>query len=96
MFFTAILEHCINGGCFKCFILAIVIMDRETRRGRGFGFVTFATAGDAKKAIETLDGEVCIAKTSALKSARSCFKTVKLSSSHWKSSTCHLFGQFPV
>jgi heterogeneous nuclear ribonucleoprotein A1/A3 len=34
---------------------AKVIMDRETGRSRGFGFVTFVEAGDAEKAL-SLDG----------------------------------------
>jgi len=34
---------------------AKVITDRETGRSRGFGFVTFANAEDAEKAL-TLDG----------------------------------------
>jgi len=33
-----------------------VIMDRETGRARGFGFVEMAEAGDADNAIRTLDG----------------------------------------
>ena len=31
---------------------AVVIMDRETQRSKGFGFVTFKNAEDAKKALE--------------------------------------------
>lgn len=34
---------------------ARVITDRESGRSRGFGFVEFASDGDAKKAIETLN-----------------------------------------
>ena len=33
-----------------------LIMDRETGRPRGFGFVTMATEDDARAAIESLDG----------------------------------------
>jgi len=31
---------------------AVVIMDRESQRSKGFGFVTFKNAEDAKKALE--------------------------------------------
>ena len=34
----------------------IVLADRETGRSRGFGFVTFATADQARSAIEALNG----------------------------------------
>lgn len=33
----------------------VIIKDRETKRSKGFGFVTFSKAEDAKKAL-TLDG----------------------------------------
>ena len=35
---------------------AKVITDRETGRSRGFGFVTFADPGSAKKALEGMNG----------------------------------------
>jgi cold-inducible RNA-binding protein len=35
---------------------ASVITDRETGRSRGFGFVEIADAGQARRAIEQLDG----------------------------------------
>ncbi|RZB98634.1 glycine-rich RNA-binding protein 4, mitochondrial-like isoform X1 [Glycine soja] len=34
-----------------------VIMDRETGRSRGFGFITFATSEDASYAIQGMDGQ---------------------------------------
>ncbi|MEQ8275424.1 MAG: RNA-binding protein [Deltaproteobacteria bacterium] len=34
-----------------------IIMDRETGRPRGFGFVTMASDADAQSAIEALDGQ---------------------------------------
>ena len=37
---------------------AVVIMDRETQRSKGFGFVTFKNAEDAKKALDMNDKEV--------------------------------------
>ncbi len=36
---------------------AKVIMDRDTGRSRGFGFVTFAVPEDAAKAMSGLDGK---------------------------------------
>ncbi len=35
---------------------AVVILDRETGRSRGFGFVTFAAADDGKRALEEMNG----------------------------------------
>lgn len=37
---------------------AKVILDRNTGRSRGFGFVTFESAEDAKKAMEAMDNAV--------------------------------------
>lgn len=36
---------------------AVVITDRQTRRSKGFGFVTFVNEEDAKKAISEMDGK---------------------------------------
>ena len=35
---------------------AIIILDRETQRSRGFGFVTFADGAAADKAVAEMDG----------------------------------------
>ena len=36
---------------------AVVIIDRDTRRSKGFGFVTFKQSADALKAKEGLNGK---------------------------------------
>ncbi len=36
---------------------AVVIVDRDTSRSKGFGFVTFTKEEDAAKAIKELDGK---------------------------------------
>lgn len=38
---------------------ASIIMDRETGRSKGFGFVEMPNDDEAKSAIETLDGQDC-------------------------------------
>jgi RNA recognition motif-containing protein len=48
---------------------AKVIMDRETGRSKGFGFVEMANDEEAKKAIETLNGAELEGKTIAVKEA---------------------------
>ncbi|MBA0768890.1 hypothetical protein Gotri_017665, partial [Gossypium trilobum] len=37
---------------------ARIIMDRETGRSRGFGFVTYTSSEDASSALQALDGQV--------------------------------------
>ena len=36
---------------------AVVIMEKHTGRSKGFGFVEFSSAEEAKKAIEAFDGK---------------------------------------
>ena len=42
---------------------AKVITDRDSGRSRGFGFVTFANAGDADRAIEAQNGAMLDGRT---------------------------------
>ncbi len=41
---------------FGPIVEAVVVLDRDTRRSRGFGFVTMANRKDAPRAIDALDG----------------------------------------
>lgn len=58
---------CSFGGCLhyiymypqlNIFCAAKVIMDRDTGRSRGFGFVNFADEEAAKSALTAMDGQV--------------------------------------
>jgi len=42
---------------------AKVIMDRETGRSRGFGFVTYSDNADADKAVAQMDGKTLDGRT---------------------------------
>jgi len=45
---------------------AKVIIDRDTGRSRGFGFVTYTNGEEASAAIQALDGQVLITWISSL------------------------------
>ena len=47
-----------------------IIMDRETNRSKGFGFVTMASDEDAKKAIAEFDGKDCNGRALKVNEAR--------------------------
>ena len=49
---------------------ASLVMDRETGRPRGFGFVEFANADDAKNAINALNGKNIDGRDLAVNEAR--------------------------
>ncbi|XP_044125239.1 cold-inducible RNA-binding protein B-like isoform X2 [Bufo gargarizans] len=43
---------------YGCLSDVVVVKDRETKKSRGFGFVTFENADDAKDAMEGMNGKV--------------------------------------
>jgi RNA recognition motif-containing protein len=47
-----------------------IIMDRETNRSKGFGFVTMASDEEAKKAIAEFDGKECSGRALKVNEAR--------------------------
>lgn len=53
---------------------AKVVTERETGRSRGFGFVTFASSSEAKKALE-LDGQDLLGRNLNVKLAENKQKT---------------------
>lgn len=51
-------------------VSAKVIMDRDTNRSKGFGFVEMSTEDEAKKAIDTLNGKEVEGRTITVNEAR--------------------------
>ena len=51
-------------------VSATVIIDRDTSRSKGFGFVEFASAEEGKKAIEGLNGKELQGRTINVAEAR--------------------------
>ncbi len=49
---------------------AVIIMDRDTGKSKGFGFVTMKTAEDAKKAIAEMNGKELDGKPLTVNEAR--------------------------
>ena len=49
---------------------AVIIMDRDTGKSKGFGFVTMKTAEEAKKAITELNGKELDGKSITVGEAR--------------------------
>ena len=49
---------------------ATIIMDRDTGRSKGFGFVTMGSEDDAKKAIEAYNGKEFGGRTLTVNEAR--------------------------
>ncbi|MBC7581545.1 RNA-binding protein [Aeromicrobium sp.] len=51
-------------------VSAKVIMDRETNRSKGFGFVEMSSDDEAKAAVESLNGKDLVGRPVALSEAR--------------------------
>ena len=49
---------------------AVIINDKFTGRSKGFGFVTFAKAEDAKNAIDSMNGKELLGRTLRVNEAR--------------------------
>ena len=51
------LNFFVDLGKFSLIFSAIIVTDRETRKSRGFGYVTFTNEVDAKEAMSSMAGE---------------------------------------
>ena len=51
-------------------VSASVIIDRQTNRSKGFGFVEMSTEEEAQAAIDTLNGKECDGRQIAVSEAR--------------------------
>lgn len=49
---------------------AVIIMDRDTNKSKGFGFVTMAEEGDVQAAIDRWDGQDLDGRTLTVNEAR--------------------------
>lgn len=57
-------------GAFGAVSSAKIIMDRETNRSKGFGFVEFDSKEDAESAIESLNGKEVSGRSIVVNEAR--------------------------
>lgn len=55
---TVILVLYMERVLIKFYTVAKVIVDRETGRSKGFGFITYTSNEDASSALQALDGQV--------------------------------------
>lgn len=62
---------------------AKVIMDRETGRSRGFGFVTFSSDADADRAVRELDGKDLDGRTIRVNEAQERSRDAGRSAPRW-------------
>lgn len=56
-------EQFLDGLGVTSYEKAEIVFDRETHRSRGFGFVHFASEGEAEVALEAIDGAVMDGRT---------------------------------
>lgn len=49
---------------------AVLVLDRETGRSRGFGFITFSSPGDARSAMDQMNGSMLDGRALVVNEAR--------------------------